>query len=66
MVDPPLNELKVMPIKKKQYDLVNIPGSSPEQRVGIPDLQYKYQHGKAPMIEKRDSKYRMRAQNSQQ
>lgn len=35
-----------------------MPGSSPEQKTGFEDIQYKYQHGKAPMIEKRDSRYR--------
>ena len=53
-----------MPIKKKQYDALNIPGSSPEQRAGIQDIQFKYQSGKAPMLEKRDSKYRMRAEKA--
>jgi len=51
-------ELKVIQIKKKHFDMNNLPGSSPEQRAGIRDIQFKYQHGKAPMIEKRDTKYR--------
>jgi|FLMP01.2.fsa_nt_emb hypothetical protein len=45
------NELKVIPLKKR----INVnPGSSPEQRSGIEDINYQYSHGKAPMIEKRD------------
>jgi len=53
----------VIQVKKKQFDSVNMPGSSPEQRSGIRDIQYKYQHGKAPMIEKRDTKYRKMGMN---
>jgi len=50
-IPPEYNELKVIPIKKR----VNInPGSSPEQRSGIEDINYQYSHGKAPLIEKRD------------
>ena len=50
-------------VKKKLFDPTNLPGSSPEQRAGIRDIQYKYQHGKAPMIEKRDTKYRKMGKN---
>ena len=48
-------EFKVTPLKKKVA--VN-PGSSPEVRSGIEDINYEYHHGKAPLMEKRDQRLR--------
>lgn len=44
--------LKVIPIMKKVVG--KNPGSSPEQRSGIQDVDYVQRHGKGPLIEKRD------------
>jgi len=44
-------------------DQINLPGSSPEVRSNVNGLQYKQMHGKAPMIEKRDTRERYRAKN---
>ena len=54
------DEIKVLAVQKKQFG-GNMPGSSPEQRHGIPDIQYQQKYGKAPLLEKRDSKYRKMA-----
>lgn len=51
------DDIKVIAVQKKQFGQ-NLPGSSPEQRHGIPDIQYQQKYGKAPLLEKRDSKYR--------
>ena len=38
-----------------------MPGSTPEQRP-LHDIQYKQNYGKAPLLEKRDSRYRQQLQ----
>lgn len=48
--------IKVIPYKKKVYG--KNPGSSPEVRSGIEDINYEYKQGKAHLIEKRDNKLR--------
>lgn len=57
---PPLSyndELKVIQLRKRQFNSNNMPGSTPEQRPQQ-DIQYKQNYGKAPLLEKRDSRYR--------
>jgi hypothetical protein len=46
-------------------DIINLPGSSPEVRSHINGLQYKQMHGKAPLIEKRDTRQRYMAAQQQ-
>ena len=43
IVDAPVynEELKVIQIHKRKFDASNMPGSTPEQRLGINDIQYK-------------------------
>ena len=48
-------EMNVIRVQKKQYDQYNMPGSSPEFRE-TPQIEYKYKEGKAPLIQKRDSR----------
>ena len=48
------DEINVIRMQKKVFD--EVPGSSPEIRGGIQDIQYRQKAGKAPMLEKRNSK----------
>ena len=48
------DEINVRRIEKTQ---LGVPGSSPEFRTGVNEVQYRQNAGKAPLLEKRNSKY---------